>query len=461
MAGLTGPGTSAAAPVTTAAATRAPLVSADRAERAVATGLRVMENLRSTGRTAAAIANAQAQTAFPVTAEWTPWGLAAGDAGLALVCGYADECFPGHGWDVEAHHRLTSAAAALPSHAHGSPSASLFEGLGGLAFATRRLSRGGSRYRSLTRAVDALFLSRAAAVTHLLDARSGRRDVGRFDVISGAAGVGAVLLRQEPRQDDGDRRRILSSLLRALIRMMDDEEGLSLWYTPAHLIGDDALVRLYPHGVLNCGLAHGLPGPLALMALAVENGEREPGLAEAAERLADLFSDLRVRSEGGWPSMIPLTPHGRLGPREPSRTAWCYGTPGAARALWLAGRALHRADLRATAVGAMRTALERPVARRGVDAPTFCHGVAGLLQTTLRCAQDTREPFLVRQVGELTEQLLALYDPDSLLGYRDREPGDHLVDRPGLLTGAAGVAAVLLAVGTGTEPLWDRVFLLA
>ncbi|MGA5418463.1 lanthionine synthetase C family protein [Streptomyces pseudogriseolus] len=419
--------------------------------------------MRSSGRTAAAVANAQAQTAFPVTAEWTPWGLATGDTGLALVCGYVDACFPGDGWDIEAHHRLTAGASALPWHAPHSLSASLFEGLGGLAFAVRRLSRGGSRYQSLSRAVDALFLPRAAEVVRSLDAQSRRRDVSRFDVISGGAGVGAVLLRQESREDgdDGDRQQVLSALLRAFVRMMDDTEGLSLWFTPAHLIGDEALVRLYPYGVLNCGLAHGLPGPLALMALALENGAREPGLAEATERLADRLVGLRVPSEGGWPSMIPLTPEGRLGPREPSRTAWCYGTPGAARALWLAGRALHRTDLCATAAGAMRTALERPVAQRGVDAPTFCHGVAGLLQTTLRLAYDTHETFFVRQVGELTEQVLALYDPDSLLGYRDREPGDRLVDRAGLLTGAPGVAAVLLAVGTGAVPFWDRAFLIA
>ncbi|MCZ0982613.1 hypothetical protein O1L60_37025 [Streptomyces diastatochromogenes] len=238
-----------------------------------------MENVRVSGRVAAALTNAEAQTAFPLATEWTPWGLAAGDVGLALVCGYFDECFPERGWDVEAHHHLTAAAATLPSLWRGSVSPSLFEGLGGLAFVTRRLSRGGSRYQSLTRAVEALLFPRVAALVRSMDVRtSGRRDVGRFDVISGAAGVGAAFLPEEPRKDDGDRRQVLSSLLRALIRMVEDPDGLSLWYTPARLIGDENMVRAYPYGVLNCGLAHGLPGPLALLALALENEVREPGL---------------------------------------------------------------------------------------------------------------------------------------------------------------------------------------
>jgi hypothetical protein len=38
---------------------------------------------------------------------------------------------------------------------------------------------------------------------------------------------------------------------------------------------------------------------------------------------------------------------------------------------------------------------------------------------------------------------------------------DEVGDDPGLLTGAAGVALVLLAAATPVEPAWDRALLLA
>jgi hypothetical protein len=57
--------------------------------------------------------------------------------------------------------------------------------------------------------------------------------------------------------------------------------------------------------------------------------------------------------------------------------------------------------------------------------------------------------------------LLGQYEPDSLFGFRNIERDGYRVDHPGLLTGAPGVALVLLAAATSTEPTWDRLFLLS
>jgi lantibiotic biosynthesis protein len=58
-------------------------------------------------------------------------------------------------------------------------------------------------------------------------------------------------------------------------------------------------------------------------------------------------------------------------------------------------------------------------------------------------------------------QLMDAYEPGSLLGYRNLEPGGGRIDQPGLLDGASGVALVLLAAATPVEPVWDRLFLLS
>jgi lantibiotic modifying enzyme len=98
---------------------------------------------------------------------------------------------------------------------------------------------------------------------------------------------------------------------------------------------------------------------------------------------------------------------------------------------------------------------------RRIDSPTFCHGVAGLLQVLLRFTNDTGVETLRAGASRVTEQLLALYEPEARLGYRSIESHAKRVDQPGLLDGAPGVALVLLAVACPVEPHWDRAFLLS
>ena len=417
----------------------------------------------------AAYAAAARQTAFPGMAGWQPVSLANGDAGLALVCGYLDACFPDDGWDRTGHGYLTLAADAAERQPHLPPG--LFGGTAGLGMAAWSLSRGGTRYQRLLASVDDALL---AQVTEQAGRVTGRRHgmfSGEFDAISGLAGVAAYLLC---RRDTGAADAALDLALAALVALVTDAEVPARWWTPPDLMGNMAVAERYPHGYLNCGLAHGIPGPLAAISLALLCDVTVPGLPEAAERAADWIAGHRADDRWGvnWPAVVPLTaeraeaaqPGNAVQPGsadEPSRSAWCYGTPGVARALWLAGLALGLPVWRDLAVEAMRAVYRRPVAVRLIDSPTFCHGVAGLLQVTLRFANDTGLPDIADAAVAVTEQLLALHEPESLAGYRIIEPGGGRVDSPGLLDGAPGVVLTLLAAATDVEPGWDRAFLLA
>jgi lantibiotic biosynthesis protein len=154
-------------------------------------------------------------------------------------------------------------------------------------------------------------------------------------------------------------------------------------------------------------------------------------------------------------------PGAQSAPDGPSRCAWCYGSPGIARALWLAGEALDRADYRDLAVSAMEAVFRRPISVRWIDSPTFCHGVAGLLAIALRFSHDLGGAAFSDEIASLVQQLLDSYEPESLLGFRHLEIRDNEMDQPGLLEGAPGVALALLASATGAEPTWDRLFLLS
>jgi hypothetical protein len=332
--------------------------------------------------------------------------------------------------------------------------------LSGLAFAVASLSRDGARYQRLATTLDETLAPQASSMATRLHSSPAGVAVGEFDLVSGISGIAAYLLWRDPCK-------CLPAILESLVWLAQPIGRIPRWATPPELQSDESMRLSFPSGSLNCGLAHGIPGPLAVLALALSAGQRVPGQAEVIRILAEWLVTHSVDDEWGvnWPSAIPLAPMGAHTPmtRElaPARSAWCYGGPGVARALWLAGEALGDDGLRELALEAIFSVLRRPVKSRQIDSPTFCHGVAGLLQIVLRFAHDTGLAVLIDAASELVDQLLSVYEPERPLGYASLEPGNNPVDRAGLLEGAPGVVLALLAAATDTEPIWDRLFLLS
>jgi hypothetical protein len=429
----------------------------------------IAARLRDPMRAQAAVTKALNQTAFPRTSRWHPYSVSQGNAGLALMFGYLDACLPGEGWDTTAHDHLELAVRGAEQTPYLPPG--LFSGLSGLAFAASQLSRNGTRYRRLLIGLESVLLPQVLQLAHSLMRQSGGIGVGDFDAISGLSGVGAYLLcrRNEPHLAAA-----LCIVVESLVALTVDENGLPRWHTPPDLLSENEMRERYPLGNLNCGLAHGSPGLLAVLALARLEGVKAVGLDSAIGQLAGWLVQNRCDDRWGanWPTAVALTSCGTEwpvtkpapaseAPFGPSRNAWCYGSPGIARALWLAGEAINHNGFQELALAAMEAVYRRPVLERNIPSPTFCHGQAGLLQITLRFAQATGCSVFGAAAEELTTKLLALYDSESMLGYYDLESGDRHVDQPGLLTGAPGVALVLLAASTNVEPTWDRLFLLS
>jgi hypothetical protein len=374
---------------------------------------------------------------------------------------YLETCFPEQGWDLEARRHLEIAARSLETCPWlGAP---LFGQFSGVAFAAWYLSRQGRRYRELSRALDQALFPKIDEMAEALDSTSEGCPVHLFDLISGITGAGIYLLC---RADRDDARMALGRVLRSLVSLTVEDGGLPRWRTPRHLLGEEQ-AKLYPDGNLNCGLAHGIPGPLALMSLAKRRGIRVPGLEEGIERIVAWLWAHRVEDQRGvsWPAFCslsrpgerPVEPEGGI----PDKTAWCYGSPGVSRAVYLAGQALARPEWCKIAIDAMRAAVSRPVAEQRLPSPTFCHGVAGLLQITHRFFLDTGLRDFQRASQYQLAQLIAAHEPESILGFRSLEPLGRRVDNPGLLDGTQGVCLAMLAATMPAEPTWDRFLLLS
>ncbi|MFE0460214.1 lanthionine synthetase C family protein [Kitasatospora sp. NPDC058965] len=461
------------------------IITASQQRRVRDTVAAVSRRLADPSAVAGAVELTHTRSGHPQVNQWRSASLAFGDAGLALALGAVDDAHPELELDTAGRHYLTRAVSDVRT----STPVSLFDGVAGLMAATKALSRGGTRYRRLDESLAAWFPTAAqAALDHALRAVDDGGPTMAYDLVSGVCGPAALLL-SDPRLRDrhaGDLLRILDVLLDLLghhepgqgeLEHHESAHGELGHHEPGH--GDrprivtsprfmlpEARPR-YPHGAVDLGLAHGLPGVLATTALALRHDDlpwpdplrarllarldREARwLAQLAHRLPDL---------GAWPQHIGWAPEPV--PDQGAHTAgptWCYGSAGLARALWLVAQALDDAGLRALSLDIARAAASRALS--GLRSPTLCHGTAGTLLIMCHFAWDTDEPLFREAVHSLTDELLAAYDPASPVGYRDIENDARAVDNPGLLTGAAGVLLALLTAAREAPAWWSRLFLL-
>ncbi|WP_053726852.1 lanthionine synthetase C family protein [Streptomyces sp. WM6378] len=322
------------------------------------------------------------------------------------------------------------AAAIRP--AGGLRAAGLYGGTAAVAFAARVAATGPDTYRSLLDSVTPRVAE--AAVERARALRAGRsQGTGApshlYDAVSGASGLARLLLALDPHGP------ALRACLEALVDLAEPavtaHGTLPGWWTEGGP-GVQGPNPDFPRGHLNLGLAHGIPGPLALLSLAHEQGVRVRGHEEAIGRFAGWLAG-RAHGDGYgpyWPLTVRAEDElsGERPPNPPTRAAWCYGTPGAARALFLAGRALEEKGWRELAGRAMRAALARPAATRALEGPGLCHGTGGLLQIAARMAYDLDDAELSAQLPCLARQLV-----EEMVE----------VDGVGFLEGAAGAALAL------------------
>ncbi|MFI1018310.1 lanthionine synthetase C family protein [Streptomyces sp. NPDC020965] len=389
-------------------------------------------------------------------APWSSLSLSDGHPGIALL--FAELAHSDPRYREHTHRQLVAAARELVT----GPADALFAGLPAVAFAARCAQRTPRDYATL---LSRLEKHLTAGLRARLTIETGRLDRGEpglpapvYDVIGGVCGLARYLLDWLPAERD-----LLLDTLAYLVRLTDP--------VPAHghvvpgwwVLGAPALGQRerYPQGHFNLGMAHGVPGVMTLLALAHEAGAEVPGQTEAITRIADWVLDRRI-GDGQWPSAIPFEAE-VTGAFVDSGTgpAWCYGTAGVARSLFLAGRALDRADWRRTAVDALAVALRRTDAMPDCG---LCHGWAGLLHIAARTARDSGDQRLTDRLPELAGRILDRFDPTAPFGYRgDGAGGQRGVDRAGFLEGAAGIALVLHAWASGTAPAtpWERALMLS
>ena len=382
--------------------------------------------------------------------------LAGGLAGAALFLGYLSQR-PGCGHQRDRSFELLAMAIGAPERTSGS---GLYSGYPGLAWCVEHLRKRVFPLGSEDPNVDV-----DASILAYLDTTPWAED---YDLIGGLVGLGVYGLERLPEAGGSILLKVLEHL-EALSSPCGPRPGLA-WQTPPSLLVPWQR-KLHPRGYLNYGLAHGIPGILALVAAMHAHG-LEP--SRCGRLLEGGMAALRWQMEcagGSLPDWCPLG-QGRLDPK-PARVAWCYGELGASLALRQVAMCAGRSDWAALARNMARGAASRSLEASGVKDAGLCHGAAGNAHLFNRWFQFSGEPVFRAAALAYLEQTLAFRNSaEGFAGFtafhgelgEDRQPfGANPTHKPsaGLLGGAAGVGLALLSSLGGLDPAWDRLLLIS
>jgi len=281
-----------------------------------------------------------------------------------------------------------------------------------------------------------------------------------YDLIIGLVGFGVYALERLPR---ASAHQCLERIVDRLDETAERNSGGVTWLTRAHLLPEHQREQC-PNGYYNLGLAHGVPGVIALLggvcAAGVAVGQARPLLDGAVAWL------LRQKlTNGAESSFLPWIELDGI-EREDCRLAWCYGDPGVAAALLLAARSVREPEWEREAIEIARRAAKREPESAGVKDAALCHGAAGLGHVFNRLFQATGEESFREAARYWFERTLELRRRgQGIAGFSsfraDENGNEYWVDDPGILTGAAGIALALLAAATDIEPAWDRMLLVS
>jgi lantibiotic biosynthesis protein len=382
----------------------------------------------------------------PASPRWRGQSLAQGAAGIAVLhaalanAGQAD-------WD-----RVRGwLACAVREELSTGPGAGLWYGAPAVAFAMTTAAPPGTCQRAqadLDTAVRRLARTYLAAAQARMGAatRPARRE---YDLVHGLTGLGAYLLRQHPGSA------LVREVLAYLVALTEpvaagDTAGTDApgWWASDIPAGKPP--ERFRGGQADLGMAHGIAGPLALLALSMRHGVMVDGQADAIHRICAWLDTWRQDSPAGpwWPERVTCRELATAqctqpGPRRPS---WCYGTPGLARAQQLAGLALGDHDRQRVAEHAMAACLTDPGQLAQLTDPALCHGWAGVLLTAWHAAADAQAPGIARRLPMLIDALLR------------HAPGCGC---PGLIEGSAGIALTLHTITSMPGTSWESCLLIS
>jgi len=355
----------------------------------------------------------------------------------AYVAGAFDDDWVSNSYD--------EATGALCAHVErGLAGISLYGGLAGAGWVLAHVSEEGAADEVLVE-IDSI----------ILKALEVDRWTSHYDLVGGLVGHAVYLLERVTSADAPIAREALDRVVDHLAATAEATADGVTWHTAPQLLPPQQR-EACPEGYFNCGLAHGVPGVVAVLG-------RIATLPDAAPSVKTLCGEAMRWLHG---RQLPPDPRGRYPgwlkrgeTGTPTRTAWCYGDPGIAIAMWSASL---RTELPTEpAIALARECIARAPELCGVLDTGLCHGASGLAHIFNRWFQVSGDPVFRDAACTWFRRTLDLRRPEGVAGFPALAPktgGAELewIASPDILVGATGVALAMLAALEPVEPKWDR-----
>ncbi|ABO65652.1 lantibiotic biosynthesis protein [Geobacillus thermodenitrificans] len=383
--------------------------------------------------------------------------------GLPALCalyGELSEQYPDEGWDLLGHQYMKKIGEQM--NQHGFPSLSMFTGLAGIGLAAVCLSKGGKRYQNFISTINQVIEERIGEMIEYLKQKP-YPNMDDYDAISGVAGIASycLLFPQEMKKS-------ITLILKYIIDLSQDKQMEDInvpgWYIPPMNAFSDTERRKWPSGFFNIGLSHGIPALLIVLCNAKKLNIYVHGQDECIQRIADFLMKFQIKDENGsyWGTHVSLEEYknGSVLNKD-TRDAWCYGTPGVAYSLLIAGKTLNNQSYIDCAVSGMKLASKRLY---NIFSPSFCHGLSGVAYICNRFYEETNISDFKEAACKLVDDIIKFYNEEFPFGFKNIEESEgstKYYDYVGLIDGTAGILLTILAIQNSKKTPWDCAFLLS
>lgn len=383
--------------------------------------------------------------------------LSDGIPSLCILYGELNEQYPEDGWDIKAHEYIKKIGQLLEENPHSI--LSMFSGVSGIGLAAVCLSKNGTRYRKFINTINEIIKECLEEHLNYLKSKSSL-DMYDYDAISGISGVlnYCMLFKDEMNKE-------INLILEYIIELCEDKDimGIKLpgWYIKTEEQLTEKEKSTLTDGCFNLGLSHGVPSLLVNLCNAEKLNIRVKGQYEMIEKISKFLFNYGIdEKEGyGWDYTISLNDYKKgIRNSEIGRDAWCYGTPGVAYSLFLAGETLNNKEYMNYAIESMKIAGRR---LKGAMSPTFCHGYSGIAYISNKFYKLTNIDEFKDIALELSDKILSLHDKENTFNFVDivSENGEtRYCDSIGILEGAVGIILTLLSIENGRKTPWDTAF---
>lgn len=278
-----------------------------------------------------------------------------------------------------------------------------------------------------------------------------------FDLVSGLVGIGIYALR---RREFVSGQHLIAQVVHQLAASAVGDQQECAWRTPQPTL--DRKLRLsglqLDHlASIDLGLAHGVPGVIALLSKCVTSGVQTDVARPLLSRAVTWVLRRRLSSNALSSFSVSADRY------DSSRVAWCYGDPGVALSLFLAARSLGDISLQNIASEIAVKSAGRRHSGHGIVDACYCHGSAGLAQLYRRMYQMSGDKCLSFASDHWLNETLKFGTGESADGGyaypRSKGGRFHHMPSQALLEGIIGTGLVLSSPKNDDFGDWDEALL--